>query len=257
VGDNDKGRTPADFRELLKEQYEVPEEARKGKRRQRRQARRRWKESRRAVTKQVLEEERRREPMTAAGAAVMIAVILLIGFAATHWWDGNDDDTKPKTVTSGPTPAVTEGGEGSAPSSPDTSASPSPSATVDLSSPDRAAEGWARTYLTRNPPVDEKHQRVVERAAPWMTDSLTRNLVGNDDKLWNDLVSNGGIAKVTAVDVNQASEGLPVDTPLRVWREVTVKTAIDGYKQYDQTTVLQTELTHSGDKWRVSRVLGV
>jgi hypothetical protein len=256
--DKDKPRTAADFRDLLKEHYEVPEETRKGKRRERRRARKEHRQKQRVNTRQVLEEERRREPMTAAGAAVIIVVIFGVGFAATHWW-GKGDDGGRTTVATSPTPTVTDDGESGASSTPSAPASPSPSSSVavDLSTPEKTAEGWARVYLARNPPVDLKHETVVERAAPWMTDALTKNLIGNDDKLWNDLVSNGGVSTVTGADVGKAAQGLPVDTPLRVWRKVTVQTSVEGYKKYDKTIVLQAELTHSGSDWRVSRVLGV
>lgn len=98
---------------------------------------------------------------------------------------------------------------------------------------------------------------MVERAAPWMTEALARNLAGNRDSLWDNLISNGGMSTVTGVEVGKADEKLGIDTPLRVWREVKVKTAIEGYKKYDKTYVFQAEMTRDGDQWRVSRVLGV
>ncbi|MET9365798.1 hypothetical protein ABZX93_33485 [Streptomyces sp. NPDC006632] len=256
--DKDKApRTPADFRELLREQYEFPEEAKQGKRRQKRQMKKAVKQNRRAVTKQVIEEERAKEPMTAAGAFVVIVVILAIGYGATHQWFAGDD--KPSTVASSSRPTASAAGAGPATPSPLASPSPSPSVSpvADLSTPEKTVDGWARVYLTRNPPADGSHQKVVDRSVPWMTDALAKNLAGNADKLWNDLVSNGGISTVTSVETGKPDEGLPVDTPLRVWRKVTVKTVVEGYKKYEETTVLQAELTQDNDKWRVSRVLGL
>ncbi|OEJ20879.1 hypothetical protein [Streptomyces subrutilus] len=253
----DKPRTPADFRELLKEQYDLPEEAKTGKRRQRRQVKRAVKQARRATVKEVLEEERAKEPMNPLGALLIMALVFGIGFAANHFFNDDDRGGKAATVATSPSPLPSSAGGNGATASLSPSPSPSLSAAVDLSSPEKAAEGWAKVYLTRNPPVDEKHQAVVERSSPWMTAALTKNLLANDDKLWNNLISNGGISKVTAVEVAKADEALPVDTPLRVWRKITVKTAVDGYKQYEETTVLQAELTQGADGWRVARVLGV
>ncbi|MFC8875592.1 hypothetical protein [Streptomyces ardesiacus] len=262
--DDKRPRTPAEFRELLREVYEPPEvEEEEGKsrhrRRARRQARREAKQNRKATVRQVLEEERAKEPMHPAGAAVVIILVLAIGFGATKWILG---DEKPQdTVSVAPSPTATDpaaGGSATVSSTPSASASPSASLPpVDLSSPEKTAEGWARVYMTRNPPVDREHETVVERAAPWMTEALTRNLAGNQDRWWNNLVSNGGVSTVTTVDVGKADAELGTDTPLRAWREVTVKAAIEGYKTYDKTYVFQAEMTRDGDQWRVSRVMGV
>ncbi|MEU2159176.1 hypothetical protein ABZ532_29910 [Streptomyces sp. NPDC019396] len=262
--DDKKPRTPADFRELLQEVYEVPEVEEGGKRRQRRkarrQARRTAKTNRKTTMKQVLEEERAKEPMNPAGAALIIVVILVVGFGATKWITG--DDKGQQSVSTAPSaPAADPAGGGttaSSPPSPSASASPSASLpAVDLSAPEKTAEGWGRVYMTRNPPVDREHETVVERAAPWMTEALARNLAGTRDSLWDNLISNGGVSTVTGVEVGKADEELGIDTPLRAWREVKVKTVIEGYKKYDKTYVFQAEMTRDGDQWRVSRVLGV
>ncbi|MEU3268822.1 hypothetical protein [Streptomyces bacillaris] len=262
--DDKKPRTPADFRELLREVYEVPEVEEEGKRRQRRrarrQARRTAKTDRKTTMKQVLEDERAKEPMNPAGAALIIVVILVLGFGATKWITG--DEKGQRSVSTAPSSAAADpaggGTTASSPPSPSVTASPSVSLPpVDLSSPEKTAEGWARVYMTRNPPVDREHKTVVERAAPWMTDALTRNLAGNEDRWWNNLISNGGVSTVTTVEIGKADEELGIDTPLRAWREVTVKAVIDGYKTYDKTYVFQAEMTRDDDEWRVSRVQGV
>ncbi|MFD7614103.1 hypothetical protein [Streptomyces sp. NPDC059828] len=263
TSDDKRPRSPAEFRELLREVYEPPEVEEEGKRRHRRrarrQARRDAKQNRKSTVKQVLEEERAKEPMNPAGAAVIIVVILVVGFGATKWILGDEKSQDTVSVAPSSTAAGPAAGSSTTPSAtPSVSASPSASVPpVDLSSPEKTAEGWARVYMTRNPPVDKEHESVVERAAPWMTEALARNLAGNEDSLWNNLISNGGVSTVTTVDVSKADEKLGIDTPLRAWREVTVKTAIEGYKKYDKTYVFQAEMTRDDDEWRVSRVLGV
>ncbi|WP_116209293.1 hypothetical protein [Streptomyces olivoreticuli] len=256
--DDSKARSPLEWREMLKTGYDYPEETQRGRRGARRRARKQYRQRERTELRQVLEEERRREPMTAGGAVLVLVVILVIGWASARWFLHQDEQaTESTTVADAPAePELAEphGAPGM------TTAQPSaePSATVDLSSPEKAAEGFARAYLTMNPPVDKSHETVIRRAAPWMTDALVRNLVMNSDRAWNELISNGGISRITSLTVKNAEQGMPVDTPLRAWRTVTVEAAIDGYKQYKQTYVLQTEATRSSDNtWRVARVLGV
>jgi hypothetical protein len=67
----------------------------------------------------------------------------------------------------------------------------------------------------------------------------------------------GGVSAVGAVTVKPAGGKLPPDTPLRVWRTVTATVKVDGYTKYTEKTVIQTELTNTGDGWLVSRVVGV
>ncbi|MFD9084553.1 RAD23 family protein [Streptomyces erythrochromogenes] len=258
--EKDKPRTVSDFRDLLKEQYELPEEARGGKRKERRRARQEHKRARKETTRRVLEEERRREPMTPAGAAIVIAVIFAIGWGTSHWI-GKDDEAGPGAVAaSGPSPSPTAAAPGAstAPPSPSRFAvSPYPSPPVDLTTPEKTVKGWGQVYLTRSPPVDLNHKPSVERAAPWMTEALAVNLGANEDRIWDQMMSNGGISTVLSVDVAKAAEGLPVDTPLRVWRQATVKASIEGYNTYEKTYVFQVEVTHSSKGWRVARVMGV
>nr|AAS45795.1 SLV.12 [Streptomyces lavendulae] len=161
-------------------------------------------------------------------------------------------------MTAAPAPAGTTGTDDAKPSGPASApASASPSAAVDLSAPDKVAESFARQYLARNPPKDQTHRAAVGRAAPWATRSLTANLEANSDPAFDKLVSRGGVSAVSAVKVEPAGGKLPPDTPLRVWRTVTATVDVQGYTNTTETTVIQTEVTHTESGWRVSGILGV
>ncbi|MET9413361.1 hypothetical protein ABZY03_04075 [Streptomyces klenkii] len=261
----DKNQRPSsEWRELLKADYDYPEEIEKaGKRRVRRKARKAYRQEQREEYKRRLADERRREPITAGGAILVMVVVLAIGAAAAHWWP--DRTGAPSTVGhAGDTTRVQTGGgqDGGQPSTPPAPKppQPSPSAKADRSKPEKAAEGWARAYLTRNPPVDKTHTASVDRAAPWMTDALVVNLKQFDDKAWAELVSNGGVSKVDKVTVGPADDDrvrMQADTEARVWRRTSADITVKGYRTYTETRVYLTEIMLTSDGWRVGRVLGV
>ncbi|MEV4440673.1 hypothetical protein AB0K09_16930 [Streptomyces sp. NPDC049577] len=257
----DKARNPAEWRELLKAGYEYPEEIEQApKRGLRRRARKIYRQDQKAELKRRIAEDRRREPDTAGGAIILLIGLLALGLAANHWWP--DHAGAPSgVVQAGGAPATStksspDRGDGPAPATP----SASPSAKADRSTPEKTAEGWARAYLTRNPPVDKDQKVPVRRAAPWMTDALKENLEQFDDKSWYQLVADGGVATVDKVTVGPADDDRvrkQADTPTRVWRKVTVDTTVTGYQKHNDTKVLLTEITLGSDGWRVGRVLGV
>ena len=258
-------RSASEWRELLNAEYDYPEEIEQvGKRRVRRRARKAYRQERREEFKRRLADERRREPITSGGAILVIVAILAIGAAATHWWP--DRTGAPSTVGhAGDQARTMDAQDGSRPSSPAAPAAPrtpsaSPSVKADRGKPEKSAEGWARAYLTRNPVVDKTPFASIERAAPWMTDSLVTNLKQFDDKAWGELVSNGGVAKVDKVTVGPADDDRvrnQADTEVRVWRKASVEITVAGYRKYTETKVYLTEVMLTSDGWRVGRVLGV
>ncbi|MCC3777017.1 hypothetical protein [Streptomyces sp. UNOB3_S3] len=258
----ERPKDSAEWRELLKAgfEYEYPEEIRQApKRSLRRRARKIYRQDQKVELKRRIAEERRREPVTAGGAVVLIVGLLAVGLAANHWWP--DHAGAPSTVIQAGSPDDT-GTESSPAGGGGPTASPSAPATpkADLSTPEKTAEGWARAYMTRNPPVDKDQKVPVRRAAPWMTEALEKNLEQFDDKAWYQLVADGGVATVDKVTVGPADDDRvrkQADTPTRVWRRVTVDTTVAGYQKHNDTKVLLTEITRGDDGWRVGRVLGV
>ncbi|KOG86005.1 hypothetical protein [Streptomyces varsoviensis] len=257
---NDDSRTPQEWREILRS-WDYPEEVDTGRRRERRRARKAHRADARRRTTQWVREERRRDPIKPTAALVIVALILGLGAGARWLWPGltGGSDRPAGSVSASPTPAAQDdkpGTDETATSSP--SSTPSPAA--DLSEPEHVAEEAIRRYLTRNPPADGDHSAPVLRAAPYMAPALVENLASSSDPAWDKLVSRGGVATVTTIKAGPVpeKEGLPVDTPLRVWRQVTAKVHVEGYTAYDEQHVLQVELTNpSGDAWRASRILGL
>ncbi|MFI8829021.1 hypothetical protein [Streptomyces sp. NPDC053431] len=251
-------QSPPHVRELLKAQYDYPEDVETGRGGSRRRARRAYRRSERQRTAAWIEQERRREPITARAALVVVTVLLGMGVLARlgpGWITGGDE--RADQVVAGPSafPAGAANSKPAVSSSPPLSPLASPSA--DLSLPDRVAEAFVRQYLTRNPPKDQDHTAAVGRAAPWATPALVENLSQHDDPPFGRLVSRGGVSMVSTVTVKHAGQQLPGDTPLRAWRTVTAKVDIVGYTSYSETTTLQCELINTDGEWRVARVLGV
>ncbi|WP_432017660.1 hypothetical protein [Streptomyces hydrogenans] len=259
---DDDSKTPQEWRELLRTTYDYPEEVNEGRRAKRRRARRAYRQSERRRTAEWISRERRREPITAAGALLVVVVILAMGALARFgpdWIRGERDGGAGKVTATQPAASPSDDGKPGAGSGADSPppASPSPSVAVDLSNSEKVAEQFVRHYLTRNPPEDQDHTAAVLRAQPWATPGLVENLANHSDPAFAKLVSHGGVSTVSTVKVEPADQGLPVDTPVRVWRKVTAKVDVQGYTDYSETTTLQTELTSTGAGWRVSRILGV
>ncbi|MEU4932028.1 hypothetical protein AB0G54_36935 [Streptomyces yokosukanensis] len=255
----DNERTPEEWRELLNN-FQYPDDIKEVPRRKRGAAKRAHREAVRRQSAEWVREQRRRDPIRPAGALIIVVVILGLGVGARLLWPGllggNHHGTR-VTATATPTPGAQDNKPGD-PSTSSATPSSSPSAKVDLSDPDGVAKKAVSLYLTRNPPADGDHSAPVLRAAPYMTPSLVQNLTGQEDPAWDKLVSNGGVSTVSTVKVGPADKGLPVDTPLRVWRKATATVDVEGYKNYTETTVLQVEMTNAdGSGWRVSRILGL
>ncbi|MEU9279517.1 hypothetical protein [Streptomyces sp. NPDC048341] len=254
-------RTPQDYREILAS-FQYPDEVKRTKgMRNRRAAKREHREDVRRNSKEWVREQRRREPIRPAAALIVIVAVLAAGVGARYLWPGllgaSDHQAPNAAATGTPTPGAQDGAPASSPSSSSVAPSSSPSAAVDLSDPDHVAQEALRLYLTRNPPQDGDHTASVTRAAPYMTPALVENLASQDDPSWEKLVSRGGVATVSTIKAGPADSKLPVDTPVRVWRKVTAKVDVEGYTDYSENTVVQAELTNSGDGWHVSRIVGL
>lgn len=242
-------QNPDEWRDLLRNSY--PDEIAEAPRgRAKRRAQKAYRQRKRQAAYDKVREEREKEPVTSGGVLVVILVLLAIGAVSWLLRGGGDDDGQEQgkgrpAVSASPSPS----------SSPTPSASPSPS--VDAGDSDAVARAWARAYYTRDPYKDQTHRMSVDRASRWMTSQLRTNLSESSDPEWGKLVSRGGVSKVTAVKVAPAGTKLPADTPLRVWRTLTVAMKVHGYDDYTENRTVRAELTRSGDQWQVSRVLGV
>ncbi|MFJ4778311.1 hypothetical protein [Streptomyces sp. NPDC088762] len=258
-------RTPQEWRDILAN-VRYPEEVKKGgSRRERRRAKAAHLQEVRRQSHDWVREQRRRDPIRPTGAVIIVVLVLALGAGARWVWPGLLGEKQPAAAASAPAAPGSEDAGAQAPAaSAPPSAAPSvapPSAAAppaDLGNPDRVAEQFMRIYLTRNPPQDQKHRTVVQRAEAYMAPALVVNLSEHTDPAWDKLVSRGGVSKVRSVAVAPAGKDLPGDSPLRVWRQATATVDVDGYTDYSETTVLQLELMTSGNgKWHITRILGL
>jgi len=252
---DDQERTPEEWRALLRDNLSYPEEVKAGARRERRQAKKQHRDDARRNTTEWIRQERQRDPIRPVGALLIVVLILGLGLAAR--WLGSGSTTAhakaaPAATATAAAPTVPTAAATASPTS-----APSSSAPVDLTDPNHVAQEAVQLYLTRNPVLDQDHTASVERAAPYLEPDLEQNLSAHTDTAWEKLVADGGVATVTAVKVGPAAAGLPVDTPLRVWRQVTATVVVKGYSNYTSATVLQVEVTNDGGQWHVSRILGL
>ncbi|MFF3764642.1 hypothetical protein ACFYYR_11225 [Streptomyces sp. NPDC001922] len=252
--------TPEDWRELLKAQYDYPEdlvEADSG-RKARKAARKGWRAADREARRQYVRELREREPATPGGIIVIVVALLVVGGLASQVFPGvGSDDRTTVSTGSGPAPSVTEdSGPGDPSNAPSPSASDSPAGEVDRQDPDLVAEAYIKAFLTRDPVEDQGHEASVRRAAPWMTTALKDNLIEHPDPDYTKLVILGGVATVKHVTVEKAGTDLPGDIPkARVYRAATSRIAVKAEKTTIQTRELHLEMLYRDHGWVVSRIL--
>lgn len=247
--------TPEDWRKLLRDAvaYDYPEETTKGGWRARRRAKRQHRLAHRQEARKRLADARRREPVTAGAAVVIMVVILGVGWAAQSLKE--DSENEEKSVTAPPSPSQEstperERGE---------EESERRKAEEETGTPESTAEAWASAYWERNPPEDIDYETVIERSSPYIATPLKENLISyGEDPEWGKLVSRGGVSKVVSVKTGKADSGLGVDAPGRVWRKVTTKTEVEGYKKYTDTHTVIVEVMITGeDTWEITRIRGL
>ncbi|MEU1277668.1 hypothetical protein [Streptomyces sp. NPDC005805] len=251
---------PEAWRQMLNAQYDYPDDltpANAG-RKARRSARKEWRAADREARRAYVRGLREKEPAT-PGGIILLAVVLLAVGALGMWLFPRDTDDRAQPanrVSASPTAADT------APGSPDgkgqqppASASPSETA-ADLSRPDTVAAAFIKAYLTRDPVKDQGPRASVERAEPWMTKSLTQNLIAHPDPAYQRLVIQGGVATVKKVDVAEAGDELPVDIPkVRAFREVSASIVVEEWETVTEVRKLHLELVYTEKGWLVGRIL--
>ena len=245
-------RTPADWRDLLR-QEELPEEFGALPRRQRRRARRRWRSARRDEHTRWISEQRRRTPTP---LVIPLVALLVAGVvtAVSLWPRAQDESTRPRKPT--PAPTVVS------PAPSRTSASPTAEPTVAMDDPDQVAKAFATAYCTRRPLQDGTHAGAVERAEPYASGPLVANLKRHEDRDFNELVAAQAIEATPStvkVALPDAADRPAADSSIRVWRKVTVTVDVQATEPYSYQRVLTLEVSRADTDrpWMVTRVLGV
>jgi hypothetical protein len=259
--EHDNGVPPGDSDQAPEQRrrsgrYDYPDEIRHGPRRGRRAAKRAYRAAERARTAEAFNAER-----TAAGPVRALAGIAALAIlAGAAWLFGRAvDHSAPDPAAAAAATSATPTAAPAAPATPSGPPTPDSSlARADRTGPERVAGDWVRAYLTRDPLADQSHTAAVDRAAPWAVAALTANLAAYPDPAFDRLVSLGATATVTAVDVGRPAQGLPADTPLRVWRQAVAQiTLASDERTSTETRTVQVELVSGNGGWLVSRVLGV
>ncbi|MEU6331572.1 hypothetical protein ABZ851_30475 [Streptomyces sp. NPDC047049] len=254
--DTSPARTAEQWRELLRNQ-ELPESLAELPLLRRRRARKAWKSARRDARAEWVKRERRNVPTP---VTVPIIALLLAGLvAAGSWlWPEEDHDPAPAKPHSTPTAAP-------APPAADTDPAPTPTSSATSKrpvSPDGIAKSFVTAYSTRSPEREDSHVAAVDRAAPYASRALVSNLGRHEDRDWNKLIATQALtatpSKVT-ISAPSATQQLPPDTSVRIYRQATVRLDVKGTDDYSYTRHLTVEVSRAdvGQQWQVTRVLGI
>lgn len=210
--------------------------------------RRRWRRTRAREARRTRADavtELRQRPMSPVAMLLVVVLVLILGAVSRcGGQSGPGEDSRP--------PAPARSSPAAAPAPP----APQPNVQEDAA-PDDIAAAWVRAYLTRDPQADQDHRASVQRAAPWATADLTRNLTDTTPPGWGRQVSRGESTRVTSAAARPAGPDLPADNPAQLWRTVTATVDVTGYEKSRRTDTLSVEVSRTTTGWRVSRVLGV
>ncbi|MFB6884139.1 hypothetical protein ACFCY8_25255 [Streptomyces noursei] len=221
----------------------------------RRRARKAWRSARRDARAAWVKRERRAAPTPVSVPIIALVLAGLVGVASL--WP--DQDSAPARATPHRTPTVQQ------PSVPDATASPAPTSSHTPQrpqSPDDIAKAFVTAYCTRNPAREASHVAAVNRAAPYASAALVENLTRHGDLDWNQLIAaQASTATPSSVTLTTpaATQQLPPDTSIRIYRQATTRIDVKGTDNYSYTRHLTLEVSRGdvGQPWQVTRVLGV
>jgi hypothetical protein len=235
--------------------YAYPEAVLAGPRRGRRAAKRAFRRAERAAAAQ----DAARARDAAGPVRAMVGLAVLIAAAGGAWLFGRAVEQPPRpapAAAASPTPSPSVPAPAAAAAGLPAASAGAPR--TERTGPERVAEEWVRAYLARDPLADQSHAAAVQRASAWAAAALTANLAAYPDPAFDRLVSLGATSQVSAVSVGPATQGLPVDTPLRVWRQTAARLILTNDEGVlEEARTLQVELVAVAGGWLVSRVLGV
>jgi hypothetical protein len=261
---------PTSWRDVIRADYEYPDDIDELSRRERRKAKRAWRRDDQAQRMAWLRERRQAEPTSPVAvvvAVVILAIVVLgIGGGLPRILRGE----KPASGNVGlltpslpPGQSDTTGQPGGTPSvllptstnsiPPVLTERPSASATTAASD---VTTSWARTFYTRDPTV-ETYDDLVAKTAQFTTAEVASSFVAAGDPTYDALKADGGRSIVVAVTVAAPRpDSAPVDTPTRISRLVTVTIDVSG-KQPDRIALpLLVTLMPQGSQWVISDVNG-
>lgn len=264
----DKPDPPSDWRNLLSNDYDYPdelEEIESG--RARRRGKRRWRKADKAARAEWMRDQRRdQEPVSPGAVLAAVTVVLLvlgsIGYVVPKWLNddsgtgGNEGEgvtiLKPTEGALAPTSTT------STTSGPSSAATTPPAATrLNPAQVNGVIQAWAQAFYTRTP-ATETYAQLVDRMEPYFTDDVRESLKAADDLTYEALAADGGASQVGKLSITAppVGGGAPADTTTRVTRLLVARITITGPKP-DQFYLreLVTVVPDRGT-WRISAIAG-
>lgn len=274
--DDDSGRVrpdePTNWRDMVRTDYDYPDEIDELSRRERRRAKRTWRRDDQAQRVAWLRQQRQAEPtspVTVIVAVVILAIIVLgLGGGLPRLLRG---DASPNPGDVGVLTPSRPPDQTQAPNAPQSSTTPSGPTTLQNSTPPILTErpsaaattavtttlnAWARAFYTRDP-SSETYADLIDKTAAYITSELGESLQSEGDSTYDALKSDGGKSTVTAVKVEMPKpDSAPVDTPTRISRLVSVTIDVTGKRPNRMVLPLLITLVPEGTSWVISDLNG-
>jgi hypothetical protein len=262
---------PANWRDVIRADYDYPDDIDELSRRERRKAKRAWRRDDQAQRMVWLRERRQAEPTSPVAvvvAVVILAIVVLgIGGGLPRILRGEKPESRnvglltPSLPPGQPDTTGQPGGTTPSVLSPTSTSSippvlterPSASATTAASD---VTTSWARAFYTRDPTV-ETYDELVAKTAQFMTAEVASSFVAAGDSTYDALKADRGKSTIVSVAVAAPRpDSAPVDTPTRISRLVTVTIDVSGKQPGRITLPLVVTLTPQGSQWVISDVNG-
>jgi hypothetical protein len=264
---------PSGWRDVLRPDYDYPDEIEEFNLRGRRRAKREWRRNDHAERMAWLRDKRSSEPASPAGliaVAALLAIVLLgFGGGLSRLVGGDNDSGRgaapPAQVSTGPTtdasPSDTPAEPtATSPRSPDTSQSlpvttERPQA-QEIATADQTVRSWAQLFYARDP-GRESYDQLVERAARFTTEAVATSFANAGDPTYEALRTSRGVSRVARVDITAPRpDTAPVNTPSRISRLVTITVDVSGGRPGRLVVPLLTTLGLENGRWVISEVNG-
>lgn len=262
---------PTSWRDVVRADYEYPDDLDGLGRRERGRAKRSWRRDDHAQRMAWLRQQRQAEPTTPATvivAVVILAIIVLgLGGGLPRLLRG---DEPPRGNVGLLTPSLPPEQPTAPPGSQETS-SPTSAPTLANSTPPILTERpsavataaavdivdkWARTFYTRDP-GGESYADLIDKTAPYITNQLGDTLAAEGDSTYDALKADGGRSTVVSVKVDPPRpDSAPVDTPTRISRLVSITIDVTGKRPSRIILPLLVTLVPEGDHWVISDLNG-
>ncbi|TCC05798.1 hypothetical protein [Kribbella soli] len=261
---------PESWRDVVRGDYNYPDELDDLDRRSRRRAKKSWRRDDYAQRMAWMRRQRQAEPTSplAIVVVVLLLAIIVLGFGGGLPSLLGRDEPKsggvglltpsaPAAPAAGETQAsTTSAGTAGTPTviaPPPLTERPSPAATA---AADSSARSWAQMFYTRNPAA-ESYDALVTKASRFTTSDVSDSLRRAGDSTYDALKTSQGMSRVSSIDVKPPkADSAPVDTPSRITRLVTVTIDVTGKQPQRIVLPLLLTLAFDGNAWVVSDIDG-